>query len=286
MDLFEEFLQKEAERLRTCWTAFLNPLKARLLPLPSRYAEEFQEAEKLPPEEKENLLAELVRETREVLEWLLSHGEVREVLKRQERIRVLEEIVARLAELEEQVDYLREELLRDELTRLWNRRALQTFFPEILKRATKGREIYILAFLDLCDFKKINDRFGHQIGDRFLVQAARRLRAFTKRLDVPVRLGGDEFCLLLAAPSVEKAEPFLRDLTATPISLQVEGEEVGLYFACGATDVLGEDTLESCLHRADLAMYEHKVLLKEWLSSGAKGPPPRPVLSRAFSRDL
>ena len=286
MDLFEEFLEKEAERLRTCWTAFLSPLKEKILPLPPRYAQEFQRAEKLPPEEKKNLLADLVRETREVLEWLIAQGEVREILEKAERFKALEEIMLRLSELEEQIDYLREELLRDELTRLWNRRALQIFFPEILKRIGGGREIYILAFLDLCDLKKINDRFGHQMGDRFLVQAARRLRAFTKRVDVPVRIGGDEFCLFLAAPSVEKAEPFLRDLTAAPISLQIEGQEIGIYFACGATDVLGQDTLESCLHRADLAMYKHKTLLKEWLSSGAKGPPPRPVLFRAFSRDF
>jgi len=286
MDLFEEFLEKEAERLRTCWTAFLAPLKEHLLPLPPRYATEFEKMAQLPAEEKKNLLTDLVRETREILEWLLSHGEVREVLERTERFKALEEIVARLTELEEQIDYLREELLRDELTKLWNRRALQVFFPEILKRIINGRDLYILAFLDLCNFKEINDCFGHQIGDRFLIQAARRLRAFTKRVDVPVRLGGDEFCLFLAAPSVEKAEPFLRELTATPLSLRIEGKEVRVYFACGATDVLGEDTLETCLQRADLAMYNHKTLLKEWLASGAKESPPRPVLFRAFSRDI
>ena len=285
MDPLTEFLQQEAERLQACWTAFLAPFKNLKLPLPPRYAEEFARAEKLPPEKKKHVLADLLEETREVLSWLLSQRELRETLAVKGRLNDLEEILSRLRELEEQVDYLKEELLRDDLTKLWNRRALNIFYPKILEDTLKGEEVYILVFLDLCDLKQINDTYGHALGDKILIEAAKKLKASTKRTDVPLRLGGDEFLLILAAHSLEKISPFLKDLVADPILLPYGKETLRIYFACGATDILGADTLESALHRADLAMYKHKNLMKEWLEKGALGPPPPPVLLRAYSRE-
>ncbi len=282
MDLLSEFLEKETERLKTCWVAFLSPFRELKLPLPPRYAEEFERVKALPREEKDTVFLKILRETRQVLNWLLSQEEIRGMLATKGRLADLEEIVNRLAELENQVDYLREELLRDDLTKLWNRRALSIFFPEIIKRITEGKELYILAFLDLCDFKEVNDFYGHQVGDKVLVKTAKRLRDFTKGVDVPIRLGGDEFILLLATHSLDKAEPFLLELTSVPI--EIEGLEK--YLACGATDILGSDSLESCLHRADLAMYKHKSQIKAWLKEGRQGSFPPPVLFRAYCKDI
>jgi len=282
MDALSEFLEREAEKLKTCWVAFLAPFRQLKLPLPPRYAEEFERVKALPREEKEAALLKILRETRQVLNWLLSQEDIRDVVATKGRLADLEEIANRLAELESQVDYLREELLRDHLTKLWNRRALSIFFPEIIKRITEGKELYILVFLDICDFKEVNDFYGHQAGDRVLVKTAKRLRDFTKGIDVPVRLGGDEFVLLLATHSLDKAEPFLLELTAAPI--EIEGLEK--YLACGATDILGSDSLESCLHRADLAMYKHKSQIKAWLKGGRQGPFPPPVLLRAYCKDI
>jgi len=286
MDAFSEFLKKEAERLQTCWAAFLSPFKELKLPRPSIYAEEFSRVEKLSPKEKKHVLASLLEETREILSWLLTQKEIREAVAVKGRLTDLEEILTHIKELEEQVYYLREELLRDELTKLWNRRALNIFFPEILDKIAHGKKLYIMVFLDLCDLKKINDYYGHNIGDRIIIQAAKRLRVFTKRVDVPVRIGGDEFILLLAAHSLERAEPFLKELVSEPIRLPYKETVIEAFLACGATDILGEDTLESCLHRADLAMYRHKIQLKDWLKKGKKGAFPSPILLRALCKNL
>ncbi|HFC97270.1 MAG TPA: GGDEF domain-containing protein [Thermosulfurimonas dismutans] len=281
-DAFSEFLEREADRLRTCWAAFLSPFREQQLPLPPRYAEEFRKYEPLSPGEKKNTLVEILRETREVLNWLLLHVDIRDKLAQEGRLGALEELLHRLEELERQVDYLREELLRDPLTGLWNRRALNIFFPEVIRRITEGRELYVMVFLDIYGFKEVNHRYGHQAGDQVLIRVANRLRTLTKRVDMPVRIGGDEFILLLAAPSLDRVAPFLLELAGTPIRI----EDLEKYLACGATDILGTDTLESCLHRADLAMYKHKLLLRDWLAQGGEGPFPTPVLLRAYSRDM
>ncbi len=281
MDILSEFLEKETERLHTCWLAFLAPFRELKLPVPARYAEEFEKAQKLPSKKKESLLLSLLRETREVLNWLLSQQDLRDLVATKGRLVEIEDVINRLMELENQVDYLREELLRDELTKVWNRRALNVFFPEIVRRITEGKELYVLVFLDICDFKEVNDLYGHQMGDRLLVKTARRLKNFTKGVDVPIRLGGDEFVLLLATHSLEKAEPFLMELVSTPV--EIEG--LKKYLACGATDILVSDSLESCLHRADLAMYKHKSRIKAWFKEGCKDPFPPPVLLRAYCKE-
>ncbi len=282
----DDFLKKEADRLRTCWAAFLAPLKECRLPLPEVYREAFERLAEEPPENQRHLLAELLRDTREILSWLLSQGEIKEIITGKGRLAELEALLNRLRELEDQVYYLREELLRDDLTKLWNRRALSIFFPQIVKEICQGKQLYILVFMDLCDLKMINDRYGHTVGDQVLIQMAKRLQAFTKRVDVPARLGGDEFVLLLATHSLEKAKPFLQEFVSEPLIFRCQQEAIEIYLACGATDILGEDTLESCLHRADLAMYKHKTQLKAWLQEGQKGPFPEPVLFRALSKDL
>ncbi len=286
MDDPKDFIRRESERLKSCWAAFLSPLSKLQLPLPSTYAQEFARAESLPEEKKEHVLAKLLRDTQEVLEWLLSQGEIREVVLKKGRLSELEEVIKRIRDLETQVNYLREELLRDDLTKLWNRRALQVFFQKIVRDISDGRRLYLMVFLDLCDLKKINDLFGHSVGDQVLVKMAKRLKTFTKRVDIPVRLGGDEFVLLLAAPSLEVVEPFLFELTSEPIVLRCGQKVMEVYPACGATDILGEDTLETCLHRADLAMYRHKTEVKRWIKEGKRCEFPKPVLLRALKRDL
>ncbi|MBX6422546.1 GGDEF domain-containing protein [Thermosulfurimonas sp. F29] len=229
------------------------------------------------PEKKKAALLTVLRETREIISWLLSQADLREVVARKGRLGEIEALAQRLFEIENEVDYLKEELLRDDLTKLWNRRALRVFFPEILRRITQGKETYLAVFLDICDFREVNDLYGHRAGDKILLKVARRLREWAKGKDVPVRLGGDEFVFLLAVPTLEEVPSMLLKLSSPPVEIH------GLkkYLACGATDILASDSLESCLHRADMAMYKHKMLLKSWLQEGRRGPLPLPVFFRA-----
>ncbi|WP_284617052.1 bifunctional diguanylate cyclase/phosphodiesterase [Aquabacterium humicola] len=155
----------------------------------------------------------------------------------------------------------------DELTRLPNRARLSQLLVEAM--ASTDREGFLMAvcYLDLDHFKAINDRFGHQAGDRLLAELATRLRTAlrargTAWADVVARLGGDEFALLLRAGTVDEAraavERVLR-VVAQPFVLTAGGDAIVITASVGATlyplDGSDADTL---LRHADHAMYGAK----------------------------
>ena len=155
----------------------------------------------------------------------------------------------------------------DELTRLPNRARLGQLLAEAM--ATTDRDGFLLAvcYLDLDHFKAINDRHGHDAGDRLLAELANRLRGALRSRgtvwsDSAARLGGDEFVLLLRAGTVEEAraavERVLR-LVAQPIVLQAGSPPEVVTASVGATvyplDASDADTL---LRHADQAMYSVK----------------------------
>lgn len=80
-----------------------------------------------------------------------------------------------------------------------NRLNLNDQLEQAVARAAASEQSFALMFLDLDGFKKINDRFGHDIGDDLLIGVARRLKETVRETDVVARLGGDEFVVLLHA---------------------------------------------------------------------------------------
>ena len=162
-----------------------------------------------------------------------------------------------LWELTEDRDRLEHRASHDPLTGLANR-ALFTQQVEAALARPDGRAVVL--FLDLDDFKRVNDRFGHEVGDELLVAFTRRLRGVLRTSDLPARLGGDEFAVLLDRGDHERAtriaeriqqafhEPFklstatLRVAASTGIAL---GEH-------------GETTTAEVLRNADVAMYHAK----------------------------
>ncbi len=275
----EDFLQKEQEKLKSAWMAFLRPLSRFVVPVPPIYQEEFERASKIPPQEKSAAIMDLLPRTRKVLSWLLETSAVREQLPA-ERLYEIEKTLKRLKALEEQVSFLNQELLKDELTDLWNKRALKIFFPEVQKRIIEQGTLYVLVYLDICGLKRINDAYGHHVGDKLIKASAKRLKLFTKGMDIVIRLYGDEFVILLAIQSLEGISHFLHSLVSEPIIIQVNGDAIKSYFSCGFTDILVKDTLEGVLRRADKAMYKHKEKVKEWLKN-PQGKFPKPILERA-----
>jgi diguanylate cyclase (GGDEF)-like protein/PAS domain S-box-containing protein len=154
----------------------------------------------------------------------------------------------------------------DELTRLPNRARLSQLLLDAM--ASTDREGYLLTvcYLDLDHFKAVNDKHGHEAGDRLLVELANRLRgalrAHSSWSDVAARLGGDEFVLLLRAGSMDEARLAVERVArvvAQPYLLAVNAPPVVLTASIGATvypiDRSDADTL---LRHADHAMYGAK----------------------------
>lgn len=143
----------------------------------------------------------------------------------------------------------------DPLTGLANRHALLNHFAEMKASATM-----CVAFIDLDDFKTVNDTFGHRSGDELLIQLSQRLRDNCPPGTIVGRLGGDEFVLLLPFPLNNllihsTAHSCLR-ATLTPFELDNGQAKVGA--SIGINEVHHADDFTDALRRADLSMYQIK----------------------------
>ncbi len=158
---------------------------------------------------------------------------------------------------------LRALALRDELTGLHNRRGFMALAEQQLALSRRMGEACLLLFIDLDDFKAVNDTLGHAVGDEALAEVADVLRDTFRQSDVLARLGGDEF-VALAIHS--------RDETAASIRARLErrvaaanahaGRRFRLALSIGAASVAPDDPrpLEALMAEADAALYEQKRL--------------------------
>jgi len=159
--------------------------------------------------------------------------------------------------LEEQ---LRQLAFHDPLTLLANRSLFRNRVEHALTLAQRSRQQIAVLFLDLDDFKNVNDSLGHDAGDRLLQAAAQRLVQCTRSADTVARLGGDEFAILLEGitdpADVERVAVLITGSFAEPLLL--DGHEVRVATSIGVTFSRPEDTTEELLRNADIAMYNAK----------------------------
>jgi diguanylate cyclase (GGDEF)-like protein len=145
----------------------------------------------------------------------------------------------------------------DSLTGLHNRRSFHELLAREVSRARRYERGLALIMLDLDDFKRINDRIGHLAGDGVLAEVAERVRAVVRSTDLPARIGGDEFAVILPESSHEEAE-----LLAGRIMRAVAGEEIvhagTLLISAGVAELGADDTATSLFERADNKLYEVK----------------------------
>ncbi|MDB5839379.1 MAG: hypothetical protein JWQ23_1331, partial [Herminiimonas sp.] len=150
----------------------------------------------------------------------------------------------------------------DTLTGLPNRYWLMSFLPTALDAARKSNGKLALLFVDLDDFKNINDSLGHGAGDELLKAAAARLKSLVRASDHVVRLGGDEFTIILeqidSGEDVSRVTKLLIRALAEPFRLFGEGRHlVRASIGISMFPQDGEDT-ETLLKHADIAMYAAK----------------------------
>ena len=169
----------------------------------------------------------------------------------------LEQSLHELSRLKEE---LRHQAFHDSLTGLPNRPA---FVEEVeLRReaVVEGAPPSVVIFLDLDDFKIVNDTQGHAAGDELLVAVAERIGEQLRPDDLVARFGGDEFALLPAAgSSVEDALSMTqRIITALELPFRVQGTDVVVGCSAGISTVRGDSPVDEVLRNADVAMYRAK----------------------------
>jgi diguanylate cyclase len=163
-----------------------------------------------------------------------------------------------LASLRKSNEALSAQSLTDPLTGLPNRRALVLELARMLARAARTATRVQVAFVDLDGFKTINDEHGHDIGDRFLLHIAHRLRAGVRIGDYAGRFGGDEFVVIAPGDEADRLGERVARSTATTfrhgaVDIDYPGASVGVVVSGP-----GEADAEALLARADAAMYAVK----------------------------
>jgi diguanylate cyclase (GGDEF)-like protein len=120
-------------------------------------------------------------------------------------LKVMEALSVRIRNTDEQISGLSESALRDQLTGLLNRRAFQDRLAEESDRGRRYGDSFALVLLDIDHFKRINDTFGHQVGDTVLAWIGRVLTEHTRGADIPFRVGGEEFAVICPETGTEEA---------------------------------------------------------------------------------
>ncbi|HEX5164661.1 MAG TPA: EAL domain-containing protein [Thermomicrobiales bacterium] len=158
-------------------------------------------------------------------------------------------------------EQLTHQAYHDTLTGLPNRRRFHERVDETLKRATRDGIVPAVCFIDLDNFKTVNDTLGHLIGDRLIVEAAKRLRRSVRDVDVVARLGGDEFALLLETPKgqadiIRVVERIVNDLSEP---FPIDGQPIVTSASVGIAIADSPDLSRTeLIRRADVAMYAAK----------------------------
>ncbi|MBJ54412.1 MAG: GGDEF domain-containing protein [Gammaproteobacteria bacterium] len=176
----------------------------------------------------------------------------------------LSHIVLNIEDISERVEtqaQMEQLAFYDPLTGLENRRLFKDRLEQSLKHVRRSKKSTALLFIDLDQFKRINDTLGHDAGDELLTTVARRLRECVREEDIVARLGGDEFTILLADISHADdaglvARKILQSLTEP---IQLGAQEVTVSGSIGIT-IAPEDSMNASvlMRNADLAMYRAK----------------------------
>ncbi len=149
--------------------------------------------------------------------------------------------------------------LVDELTGLRNRRGFLATAEPLMHVAQRNHRDMALLYIDLDNMKEINDRHGHRVGDRALIETAALLQGTFRESDVVARFGGDEFCVLLPEDGVEAKAAIDRLVDHVRIHSGI-GHEPLISLSVGVAKYHWDDpcSIETLIERADVAMYEQK----------------------------
>ncbi|MDI1300101.1 EAL domain-containing protein [Methylotenera sp.] len=156
---------------------------------------------------------------------------------------------------------LHELVNHDPLTGLPNRRLLNELLEHSIKRAERENHKIALLFIDLDRFKAVNDTLGHQVGDKLLLEASRRISLSMRESDVVARLGGDEFVVMMdmISRTSDAALVAKKIIHALQIEFNIDGHEIYISASIGIS-VFPKDCadVEGLIKAADIAMYQVK----------------------------
>lgn len=165
--------------------------------------------------------------------------------------------------LRNNLDHSLELAVTDQLTGLHNRRYMNGQLSALVTRAAMGGEPVAALLIDIDHFKKINDNYGHDVGDEVLKEFALRIASNVRAIDLPCRFGGEEFVIIMPDTGLEGAarvaERIRNNVAGSPFRVADGKDLLTVTISIGVAATLGEgDTPQALLKRADEAVYEAK----------------------------
>ncbi len=158
---------------------------------------------------------------------------------------------------------LREMALYDNLTKVANRYLFEESATALLSKAHRNKQNVALLYIDLNQFKYINDNFGHDIGDKVLVEATNRIRKNIRSSDLVARIGGDEFVIVLENYHLDKVKVNLIESIQATLNedIEIDNKVIELRASIGASIYPHDaDNLSELLRLADAKMYQQKAV--------------------------
>jgi diguanylate cyclase (GGDEF)-like protein len=145
----------------------------------------------------------------------------------------------------------------DKLTGLFNRHGFDVLFSQIMKEAPRRKLPFSVILFDIDHYKKVNDSFGHTVGDNVLKYIVRIVLGNVREEDICCRWGGDEFLLLLKDCPISRAQVLAEKIrnAVTMAPLQVGGKQIELSLSLGVTEYGSGETGESLFKRVDQLLY-------------------------------
>ena len=147
------------------------------------------------------------------------------------------------------------------MTGLPNRANFYTHLHEAINRANRTNKLLVVFYIDINEFKSVNDRFGHDYGDKLLVQVSKKLKKLTRRTDFPSRLSGDEFVIYFEDIDKESDVEKIRSKFENSLSTTylIKGAEIDITVSGGISIFPNyADNIEMLLKQADQMMYASK----------------------------
>ncbi|VAX21560.1 hypothetical protein MNBD_NITROSPINAE02-869 [hydrothermal vent metagenome] len=169
----------------------------------------------------------------------------------------LKDSTQQFEDLREKLAQAKKEARIDDVTQVKNRRAFNERISEIIKDVSKKKTVACLAIVDIDKFKRINDTYGHPVGDKALAALAAQLVDFTASSDEVFRIGGEEFAIMLLDCPLEKAFERMDSIRASIASHQftVRGIVETITISVGVAEIEKGNREEDALKQADTALY-------------------------------